>query len=40
MKNYAKVGNRNGRPAYRTAAAFRFRKFQEVRRVKAGKREI
>lgn len=27
MKNYAKVGNRRGRPAYRTPASFRYRAY-------------
>jgi len=27
MKNHAKVGNRRGRPAYRTAASFRAKFF-------------
>ena len=26
MKNYAKVGNRKSKPAYRTPASFRYRK--------------
>jgi len=30
MKNYAKVGNRDGRPAYRTASVFRYKKYVTV----------
>ncbi|MBU3924365.1 hypothetical protein KJ854_00330 [Patescibacteria group bacterium] len=26
MTNYSKVGNRNGKPAYRTPSSFRYRK--------------
>jgi len=29
MKSYAKVGNKPGRPAYRTPSSFRYRKTQE-----------
>lgn len=35
MKDYAKVGNRKGRPAYRTPASFRLRRYlkgQAIRR--------
>lgn len=31
MKNYAKVGSKRGRPAYRTQAAFRFRKYVSLK---------
>jgi len=31
MKNYAKVGKRVGRPAYRTPASFRVRKSLETK---------
>lgn len=34
MKNYAKVGNRNGKPGYRTSAVFRYRKYVEISRLK------
>jgi len=27
MKDHAKVGNRKGKPAYRTQATFRYRKY-------------
>jgi len=30
MRNYAKVGARPGRPAYRTPALFRYRKYVET----------
>lgn len=35
MKNYAKVGNRKGRPAYRTPSVFRYKKLKDVSRAKA-----
>lgn len=35
MKNYAKVGNRPGKPAYRTASAFRNKKLAVLSRVKS-----
>jgi len=34
MKNYAKIGKRKGRPAYRTAASFRCRKNIEISKIK------
>jgi len=34
MKNYAKVGNGEGRPAYRTPASFRVNKAMKTRIVK------
>ena len=34
MKNYAKVGNRQGKPGYRTPATFRIRKAMKVMRAK------
>jgi hypothetical protein len=33
MKNYAKVGKRLGRPAYRTPASFRVRKSLEIKSI-------
>jgi hypothetical protein len=30
MKNYAKVGNKKGRPAFRTPATFRYRAYLKV----------
>lgn len=30
MKNYAKVGNRKGKPAYRTPSSFRYRNIVRV----------
>lgn len=35
MKNYAKVGNKPGRPAYRTPAQFRYKKFVETTKIKS-----
>jgi len=35
MRNYSKVGNRNEKPAYRTPAAFRMKKY--ARNLKKGK---
>lgn len=35
MKNYAKVGNRNGRPGYRTASTFRNKKVIKLAGIKA-----
>jgi len=32
MKNYAKIGNRRGKPAYRTPSSFRFRQVLNVRK--------
>ncbi len=37
MKNYAKVGNRKGRPAYRTPASFRYRQCLKVTKAKIKK---
>jgi len=34
MKNYAKIGKRNGRPAYRTPALYRCKKMQQVNKNK------
>lgn len=34
MRNYAKVGARPGRPAYRTPALFRYRKYIETVKTK------
>lgn len=34
MKNYAKVGKRRGKPAYRTPASFRYRQCLKVRKAK------
>ncbi|MEK7624608.1 MAG: hypothetical protein AAB404_02740 [Patescibacteria group bacterium] len=34
MKNYAKVGNRRGRPAYRTPSSFRSRQYLKVVKTK------
>ncbi|KKP64352.1 MAG: hypothetical protein UR62_C0014G0010 [Candidatus Nomurabacteria bacterium GW2011_GWF2_35_12] len=36
MKNYAKVGNRKGKPGYRTPSTFRARKNFQVGRIKVG----
>jgi hypothetical protein len=33
-KNYAKVGNKSGRPGFRTQATFRLRAIREVQKVK------
>jgi hypothetical protein len=35
MKKHSKVGNRPGKPAYRTPALFRFRKYLKVQKVKS-----
>lgn len=37
MKNYAKVGKRPGRPAYRTPATFRYQKCLQVNKIKSAK---
>jgi hypothetical protein len=37
MKNYAKIGNRPGKPAYRTQAMFRIRNYLKVSKLKAAK---
>ena len=34
MKNYSKIGNRKGKPAYRTPAGFRYRKYVQVISIK------
>lgn len=34
MKNYAKVGNRRGKPAYRTPSQYRYRKLKEITKTK------
>jgi len=34
MKNYAKIGNRRGKPAYRTPASFRYRKYLKTAKSK------
>lgn len=34
MKNYAKVGKRQGKPAYRTPASFHFRQYLKIRKAK------
>ena len=34
MKNYAKIGNRKGKPAYRTPAVFRFRQYLKISKIK------
>jgi len=34
MKNHAKVGNRSGRPAYRTPASFRLKKMDLTNRAR------
>jgi len=36
MKNYAKVGNRKGKPGYRTPSTFRARKNLQVSKNKLG----
>ncbi|HEY4499049.1 MAG TPA: hypothetical protein VJH94_03225 [Candidatus Paceibacterota bacterium] len=35
MKNYTKVGNRQGRPAYRTSSVFRYKKYVSVVQIKS-----
>ncbi len=35
MKNRAKLGNRPGNPAYRTAATFRYRHYLRVKKSKS-----
>lgn len=37
MKNYAKVGNRTGRVAYRTAAVFRYKQYLKIQKRKQRK---
>jgi len=34
MKNYAKVGNRQGKPGYRTPSTFRARKNLQISKIK------
>ena len=34
MKNYSKVGNRTGKPAYRTSSKFRNKKYFEINKKK------
>ena len=34
MKNYAKIGGRKGRPAYRTPSSFKHRKHERVSRMR------
>ena len=31
MKNYAKVGTRKGKPAFRTPAMFRYKKYMQAK---------
>jgi hypothetical protein len=40
VKNYARVGKRNGKPAYRTASSFRFCRFAKAPKVKAANRKL
>jgi len=35
MKNHAKVGNREGRPGYRTPSPFRYKKYLAVNKQKS-----
>lgn len=35
MTNYSKVGNRNGKPAYRTPSSFRYRKHIKIAIIKS-----
>lgn len=37
MKNYAKVGKRLGKPAYRTPSSFRYKQNVKIRGIKRGK---
>jgi hypothetical protein len=39
MKNYAKIGNRQGKPAYRTPATFRYRKYLKNVKIKAERKK-
>jgi len=34
MKNYAKVGNKQGKPGYRTPSSFRARKNLQISKIK------
>jgi hypothetical protein len=38
MKNYAKVGKRQGKPAYRTPASFRYRQCLKTAKAKIRKK--
>jgi len=38
MKNYSKIGNRKGNPAYRTPALFRYRQYLKVQKAKPKKK--
>lgn len=35
MTNYSKVGNRNGKPAYRTPSSFRYRKYVKILKIRS-----
>ncbi len=37
MKNYSKIGNRKGRPAYRTSSVFRYKQNIKVQKNKKRK---
>jgi len=37
MKQYSKVGNRPGRPAYRTSARFRYQQYIKIKNAKIQK---
>jgi len=39
MKNYAKVGNRKGKPAYRTPSGYRYRQHLKTAKIKSAKIE-
>jgi hypothetical protein len=35
MKNYSKVGNKSGKPAYRTPSRFIYKKYIQIKKLKA-----
>lgn len=37
MKNYAKIGKRVGRPAYRTPSSFRYKQNIRIKGIRRGK---
>ncbi len=38
MRNYSKIGNKPGKPAYRTQATFRYRQYLKVKKFKTKKK--
>lgn len=40
MRNYSKVGNKNGKPGYRTPASFRLKQNTKIQRAKKYKSQL